>query len=375
VLAGGIAHDFNNLLVGILGNASLVLDSMPGFDVNRASLRDVVTAAERAADLTRQLLAFSRQQVLEPTVLDLNEVARGLAPMLGRLIGEDIEIATLAGRDLPVVLADRAQVEQVVINLAINARDAMPTGGTLTIETGAARVDAGGEVEPGRYAYLKVSDSGTGIEPDALEHIFEPFFTTKAVGFGTGLGLATVHGIVTQSNGFVRVDSEPGLGASFTVHLPAAEPDVAGVERAPPQEPASRMGGTETILLCEDEDSVRRLIELLLVSEGYTVLATGHPDAALRLAAERGRAIAALVTDIVMPTMSGLELAQRLGNPRTLFVSGYASEVAEQRGKLPPGSAFLEKPFDHASLLKSLRNLLDHPVRSDARFPNPRTPG
>ena len=288
--------------------------------------------------------------MLEPVLLDLNEVAGGLVPMLGRLIGEDIEIAMLAGESLPPVLADRSQLEQVVINLAINARDAMPDGGTLAIETGAA----------GEHVRLAVSDTGRGIEADVLEHIFEPFYTTKDVGLGTGLGLATVHGIVTQSGGSVDVVSDPGLGSTFTVLLPAA----ATQDGDPPVEHRTqpRLGGTETLLLCEDEDAVRALIALVLRGAGYTVHAAATPDQALALAERHGDAIAALVTDIVMPGMSGLELAEQLSPLRSLFISGYSAEAADRAGGLPPGSAFLEKPFDHGALLAEVRELLDQPA-------------
>jgi CheY-like chemotaxis protein len=270
--------------------------------------------------------------------------------MLGRLIGEDIEIAMLAGDDLPPVLADRAQLEQVVINLAINARDAMPDGGTLAIETGVA----------GEHVRLAVSDTGTGIAAEVLEHIFEPFYTTKDVGLGTGLGLATVHGIVTQSGGRVEVASDLGLGSTFTVLLPAASSehtDEPVEQRAQP-----RLGGTETLLLCEDEDAVRQLVELVLRGAGYTVHSAATPQEALALADRHGDAIAALVTDIVMPGMSGLELAERLSPLRALFLSGYSAEAADRAGGLPPGSAFLEKPFDHGALLAEVRELLDQPA-------------
>jgi PAS domain S-box-containing protein len=345
-LAGGIAHDFNNLLTVIGGYAEIARHRI-GAGPGSADLKEIQRAAERAAGLTRQLLAFARRQVLEPVLLDLNEVAGALVPMLSRLLATDIEIAMLAADGLPPVLADRAQLEQVVINLAINARDAMPEGGTLAIET----------LHDQGLVHLSVSDTGTGIDPAHLERIFEPFFTTKEVGLGTGLGLSTVDGIVTQSGGRVDVSSQPGMGSTFTVILPAAPEDRGDEPVARRNEPS--LGGHETILLCEDEAAVRQLVELVLTGAGYTVLAAATPADALALCARYGDGIDALVTDVVMPGMSGLELADRLHPLRALFISGYSAEA------VPPGSAFLEKPFDHAALLAEVRDLLDAPIKSE----------
>jgi signal transduction histidine kinase/ActR/RegA family two-component response regulator len=365
-LAGGIAHDFNNLLTVISGYSDIARRSIgagPGAD----ELGEIQRAATRAADLTRQLLAFARQQVLEPVVLDLNEVLRALTPMLARLIGEDIHIAVAAEDDLPSVVADRAQIEQAIINLAVNARDAMPDGGTLTIETRSAVLDehyvaehAG--VEPGPYVCLTVTDTGTGMGREQLEHIFEPFYTTKEVGKGTGLGLASVHGITTQSNGHVQVYSELGLGTTFKIYLPAVESAVAPGAQARDQSP-ERLGGTETVLLCEDEGLVRGLVERVLAREGYRVRSSRAPREALDMLAREPSTVDILVTDVIMPEMSGPELAERVrathpGLP-TLFLSGYTSETVRERGKLPPDSAFLEKPFDGRSLLRNVRALLD----------------
>ena len=341
-LAGGIAHDFNNLLTVIAGYAHMARRHV-GVGPGSPELTEIVHAADRAAELTRQLLAFARQQVLAPAPLDVNEVARGLVPMLGRLIGEDVRIAMLAGAGLPRVLADRAQVEQVIINLAINARDAMPDGGTLSIETSAGVLD--------EFVCLSVTDTGSGIEPAVLERIFEPFFTTKAPGVGTGLGLATVHGIVTQSGGHVRVSSHVEHGSTFSVSLPAVV-GAAAVDAPAPDVFPERLRGDETILLCEDDESVRRLAVLFLAGEGYTVVSCGTPDEALSAVAERPGGIDALVTDIVMPEMSGVELASRVGLP-ALFVSGYAAE------KVEPGTSYLEKPFDRLGLVRAVRALLD----------------
>jgi len=342
-LAGGIAHDFNNLLTVMSGYGELARSRI-GAGPGASELGEILRAAERAGALTRQLLAFGRRQVLAPALLDVNAVAAGLVPMLGRLIGETVEIAMLAGHDLPPVLADRAQLEQVVINLAINARDAMPDGGTLAIETERA----------GAHVRLAVSDTGTGIAPEVLERIFEPFYTTKEIGLGTGLGLATVHGIVTQSGGRVEVTSEPGIGSTFTVLLPAAEPDAVAVPGAVAPAGRQRPGGDETLLVCEDEDGVRRLLELILTDAGYTVIACAHPAEALAVR----RPVDALITDIVMPDLSGLELAARLAVPRVLFITGYSASAAE----LPWGSERLEKPFDRATLLARVRGMLDRPA-------------
>jgi two-component system cell cycle sensor histidine kinase/response regulator CckA len=345
-LAGGIAHDFNNLLTVIAGYGELARRRI-GAGPGSAELEEIARAADRAGQLTKQMLAFARRQVLEPVLLDVNDVAAGLLPMLSRLIGEAVEIAILTAPELPPVLADRAQLEQVIINLAINARDAMPGGGTLAIETSVA----------GDHVGLAVSDTGTGIDPEDLERVFEPFYTTKDVGVGTGLGLATVHGIVTQSGGHVEVRSEQGRGSTFTVLLPAAEHVQA--PEAPHQPARPRLGGDETLLLCEDEAGVRALVELVLTGAGYTVHAAAQPEDALAIARREGNAIDALVTDIVMPGMSGLELAEQLAPLRTLFISGYSAEAFERRGGLPPGSSFLEKPFGHGALLAEVRSLLD----------------
>jgi two-component system cell cycle sensor histidine kinase/response regulator CckA len=348
-LAGGIAHDFNNLLTVISGYGRLAQRRI-GAGPGAQELNEVARATERATQLTRQLLAFSRQQVLDPVVLDVNEVITGLLPMLDRLIGDDVAVAVLAGEELPSVRADRAQVEQVIINLAINARDAMPAGGTLTFET------SGGE-----EVCLAVTDTGVGMSRDVVERAFEPFFTTKETGQGTGLGLATVHGIVTQSGGRVTIYSEPGLGSTFRVYLPAVGAP-GDTPAAAEENGGGRLGGSETILVCEDEDGVRLLIEVILRGEGYEVLSTAGPREALELAAS-GRRVDALVSDVIMPEMSGPDLAQRLKTLRpglrTLFISGYTAETVRGRGKLPLGSAFLEKPFDHKSLLRALRALLD----------------
>jgi PAS domain S-box-containing protein len=362
-LAGGVAHDFNNLLLVISGYCAAVREDI-GDGPGAADLAEVQRAAERASELTRQLLAFSRRQVLNPVDLDLGAVARDLLPMLGRLIGEDVEVVLLTEDGLPAVHADRAQMEQVIVNLAVNARDAMPTGGTLTIETRPLELDERYasqhlDVAAGRHVCLAVTDTGTGIDPDVAGHLFEPFYTSKEVGRGTGLGLATVHGIVAQSGGHIRVYSEPGLGAAFKVYLPASTRAATRVQAPVVDEPA----GSETVLLCEDEDPVRRLMERILTQGGYTVLSAATPDQALGLASARSDTIDVLVSDVIMPGLSGPELARRLREDlpslRTLFVSGYTAETARGRGNLPAGSVLLEKPFSRAALLRALRDLLD----------------
>jgi signal transduction histidine kinase/CheY-like chemotaxis protein len=378
LLAGGVAHDFNNLLTVITGYGELARNEVqagPGAE----SLTEIARAAERASQLTHQLLAFARKQTLEPVTLDLSEVLRDVTPMLGRLIGEDVRVVTLLADDLPPVLADHAQIEQVIMNLALNARDAMLNGGTLTVET---RAEVLGEdythdhaVEPGLYVCVTVTDTGSGIGPEQLEHIFEPFYTTKEVGRGTGLGLATVHGIVNQSGGHVQVYSEPAFGTTFKVYLPAAETRTRSTATEQPATPPRT--GTETVLLCEDDDDVRRLIERILTDGGYRVLSSAHPQAAIDIGRAHESRIDLLLSDVILPQMPGPELARRLqailpGVP-ALFLSGYTFETVRDRGSLPPGSAFLEKPFHHDTLLQHVRDLLDQqlPGSQDAGRGNP----
>jgi len=367
-LAGGVAHDFNNLLTVISGYGGMARNRI-GVGPGARDLDEIERAAERAAQLTHQLLAFSRRQVLEPVVLDLNEVIGAVTPMLMRLIGEDVEIGVLTEEDAPPVLADRGQLELVIVNLVVNARDAMPEGGTLTIETRGVHLDrryaaehAG--VEPGEYSCLSVTDTGTGIDRETQSRIFEPFFTTKDLGAGTGLGLATVHGIVNQSGGHLEVCSEPGLGTSFKVYLPATAGPVvvpAFASRNRPEE----LTGTETVLVCEDDELVRILIETMLTENGYRVLTAARPREALQLAASHEGPIDVVVTDVVMPELSGPELVEQLEDVRpgldVLFLSGYSAETI--RGPaLPEGSAFLQKPFDDIALLQRIRALLERDV-------------
>ncbi len=376
-LAGGVAHDFNNLLTAISGYCALAREAVGDGDGGE-ELQEIARAAERAEQLTGQLLAFSRQQVLRPVALDVGEVARELLPMLRRLIRENIRIALQTEDGLPPVCADRGQLEQVIMNLAVNGRDAMPSGGTLTIETraptGAERsARADGESDRGESVWLVVSDTGTGMAPEVIAHVFEPFFTTKEPGRGTGLGLATVHGIVTQTGGHVTIDSRPGAGTTVTITLPAAEHGAEVVDAADSQEP-DRVDGDETILICEDEPSVRRLIELLLTNHGYSALSADHPSQALALAAAHPGRIDALISDIVMPDMPGPELAQRLHalrpGLRVVFVSGYAPAALRGSSTIPDDSGFVQKPFQALELLGALRRLLDHDNPTGARQTN-----
>jgi two-component system cell cycle sensor histidine kinase/response regulator CckA len=364
-LAGGVAHDFNNLLTVIAGYSGVARNRI-GAGPGARELAEIDQATERATQLTRQLLAFSRQQVLRPELLDLNEVIEAVTPMLARLIGDDIQIGMLAAPDLSPVLADRGQIEQVIVNLVVNARDAMPRGGTVTIETREVRLDeryaaehAG--VEPGLYTSLSITDTGVGIDRETQSRIFEPFFTTKDVGAGTGLGLATVHGIVRQSGGHLGLYSEPGLGTSFKVYLPAAEGVPAQQAYAAPQRRGD-LSGNETVIVCEDDELVRLLLETILTENGYRVLSAAGPEEAIAIAGGAGATADLLVTDAVMPRMSGVELIERLRadrpDLRVILLSGYPAEVLRDRG-LPETSSFLQKPFDDVTLLQRIRALLD----------------
>ena len=365
-LAGGIAHDFNNLLTVIGASTEFLLSDLATTDPRRADVAEIRSAADRATRLTRQLLAFSRKQIMQPTVLDLNGVVRTLQPLLTRLIGEDIVVETVLDPDLGYVMADAGQIEQVIVNLAVNARDAMPTGGRLRIETGNVDVAAGeggGPAPAGASVMLAVSDTGAGIPAEVRARIFEPFFTTKSAGKGTGLGLATVYGIVSQSGGHVGVRSEPGRGSTFTVYLPriaaaAADAIVDGLADATPR-------GSETVLVVEDEDAVRALASRILVRHGFTVLGARNGMQALELAARHAGAIDVVLTDVVMPEMSGRALVEKLSaiRPavRVVYMSGYTDDDIVRRGILKPGSAFVQKPFSTCSLVKAVRAALaDH---------------
>jgi signal transduction histidine kinase/ActR/RegA family two-component response regulator len=368
-LAGGVAHDFNNLLTVIGGHAELLLMRLPKeAAAARAEIEEIRRAAERAVGLTRQLLAFGRKQILEPRVLDLNAVVGDMERMLRRLIGEDVELVTSLAPGLGRVRADPGQVEQVIMNLAVNARDAMPRGGRLTIETAELDVDqelARHHVDfvPGRYVMLAVTDTGVGMDRADQAHIFEPFFTTKGPGQGTGLGLATVYGIVKQSGGHVWFYSEPGRGTCFKIYFPAVWE--AAADLAPP--PGSgRSEGHETILLVEDEPAVRVLAREVLSLNGYRVLAAAGADEAHRLCAGRGDeadAIDLLITDVVMPGTSGRELAEALlaqrPGLRVLYISGYTADAIVRHGILHESLPFLSKPFSPQALTRKVREVLD----------------
>jgi PAS domain S-box-containing protein len=365
-LAGGVAHDFNNLLTAILGYCNLVLDEIPAQDPLRQDLEEIRHAGERAAALTRQLLAFSRRQMLQPQIIDINNLVWQMEKMLRRLIGEDIELVTALAPDLMHVKVDPGSIEQVLVNLAVNARDAMPVGGQLTIETALIDLDAAYAethvtVVPGPYVMLAVSDSGQGMDADTRARIFEPFFTTKEQGKGVGLGLSTVYGIVKQSGGYIWVYSEPGHGTVFKVYLRPSEA-AAAAQPVEPAAEADRNRGWETVLLVEDEDAVRALAREVLRRQGYVVLEARHGLDALRVAERHQDPIHLMVTDVVMPHMSGRDLARRLGdvrpNMKVLFMSGYTDHAVVHRD-LTPGSAFLQKPFTPESLARKVRNVLD----------------
>ena len=365
-LAGGVAHDFNNLLMVISGHTSMLRESPTLSAADRADLHEISAAAGRAAALTRQLLAFGRKQVLQTVALDINDVITALTPMLRRLIGEHIAISVNCRVGIGAVIADPGQIEQVLVNLVVNARDAMPRGGRIEIATENVIVDAGfpfseGDgLPPGPYVLLSVSDSGDGIRPEIRDRIFEPFFTTKSVGQGTGLGLSTVFGIVKQSGGRIAVASDVGEGAVFTIHLPRA-----GEGSMTPSSTArisEHVGGSETILVTEDEDAVRTLVQRLLVRLGYRVLVAVDGAEALRVLAEHDGDIALLLTDVIMPGMSGPALAAeaRLCRPglRTLFMSGYTDNEIVRGGELGENAVLLAKPFTAEHLALAVRAAL-----------------
>ena len=365
MLAGGIAHDFNNLLTIITGYSQLILNTLSAGDANRGAVEQIMKAGERAAALTRQLLAFSRRQVLQPKVMDLNQLVAGLGVMLRRLIGEDVDLRLVMGPDLGRVNADPGQVEQIIMNLAVNSRDAMPKGGTLTIETINVDLDetyvkSHIAVRPGPYVMLAVSDTGIGMDEETRAHLFEPFYTTKTEGRGTGLGLSIVFGIVKQSGGNIEVYSEPGQGTSVKIYLPRVD-QAAPAEEEGFTQTARR--GSETVLLVEDEDMLRRLVRETLEREGYTVLDAAGPAEAQRICHAFKGPIQLMVTDVIMPKMNGRELADRLARlhpeMRVLYMSGYTDNAVVANGVLQGVMPFLQKPFTPAALTRKVREMLD----------------
>ncbi len=366
-LAGGIAHDFNNILTAITGYADLLLEDLGATDPRRQDADEIHKAADRAAGLTRQLLAFSRQQVLQPTVLEVNKLVSDLEKMLRRLLGEDVALTTQLAPTTGRVKADPGQLEQVIMNLAVNARDAMPNGGKLTLETGNVDLDESYATDhyparAGPFVMLAVSDTGTGMSEATQAHMFEPFFTTKEKGKGTGLGLATVYGIVKQSGGFIWVYSEVGHGTTFKLYLPRVQ-ELAERASQPAQTPARAARGTETVLVVEDEAPVRSVARQVLERHGYTVLEAPSAEAALDIATRYSGAIHLLLTDVVMPGLNGRELATRLADlrpdARVIFMSGYTDDAVTRHGVLEPGSAYVQKPFTPDAIARKVREVLD----------------
>ncbi len=365
-LAGGIAHDFNNLLTVINGYAGLGLDKLEQDNLLRADLESIRNAGTRAAVLTRQLLTFSRKEVVAPKILNLNEVIRGIEKMLRRLIGEDVELVTALADDAWPVKADPGQIEQIVMNLAVNARDAMPEGGTLTVETRDVDLDQDYakrhmDVRPGPYVMLAVSDTGVGMDEETQTHIFEPFFTTKEEGRGTGLGLSTVYGIVKQSDGHIWVYSEPGKGTTFKIYLPRIDEFEVKEKAKRSVEPLPR--GNETVLVVEDDGALRNLAERILASAGYNVLKAANGVEALDLCEQLKEPVHLLLTDVVMPVMNGTDLGERLGpimpGIKKLYMSGYTRGAISQKALLEEGTKFIGKPFSRPALLLKVREVLD----------------
>jgi PAS domain S-box-containing protein len=366
-LAGGIAHDFNNLLTVISGNCELSFLQLKGGDPLKENIQEIKRAADRATSLTRQLLAFSRRQILEPKVLDLNTIIKDLDKMLRRVIGENIKLVTLLSDGLGTVRTDPGWMEQVIINLALNARDAMPSGGKLIIETtnvelGESYAQSHVAMKPGRHVKLCVRDTGTGMSPEVRERLFEPFFTTKAKGKGTGLGLSTVYGIVMQSGGNICVHSEPGLGTTFEIYLPRVDESLEEMrEKVTREEPPH---GSETILVVEDEEDVRSLLVQVLEMQGYTVLETSCGEDALEVSKNRKEPIHMILTDVVMTGMSGRQLADQLLplQPKTkvLYMSGYTDNEIFHHGVLEEGTNYIQKPFTIDGLARQVREVLDN---------------
>jgi PAS domain S-box-containing protein len=364
-LAGGIAHDFNNVLCVILGYCLLSLDTLAATHPVTKYVYNIKAAADRATSLVKQLLAFSRQQVVYPTVLDLNALVENMEDMLRRLVGEDVTVAVRPALPLGSIRADAGQIEQVIMNLVVNSRDAMPDGGAITIETCNVDLDEMygptlEPVKPGRYVKLSVSDTGCGMDEEIRAHIFEPFYTTKEPGRGTGLGLATVYGIVKQSGGYIWVHSEPGQGSTFKLYFPFI--GEAPIPLVRTNEYTEIRGGSETVLLVEDDDAVRELVITILQNAGYTVLSASNGESALELAAKHPGDVDLLLSDIVMPTISGVRLIPMLTafrpNLRVILMSGHATKTLGRQASLPADAVFLEKPFTKSSLLMAVQGVL-----------------
>ncbi len=372
-LAGGVAHDFNNLLVVIQSYAELLRDELLEQDAKRLDLEEILAAARRAAALTKQLLAFSRSEPIQPTELRLSEVVTGIEKMLRRIIGEDIELITELAPSLGVVRADAGQLDQVILNLSVNARDAMVGGGRLTISTQNVSFDPEHEsphidIPPGQYVMLAVTDSGTGMSAEIQQRIFEPFFTTKEVGQGTGLGLATVYGIVQQSGGQIRVYSELGHGTAFKLYFPRL--DEAPAKRDQQSAEATASTGSGTLLIVEDDSAVRQVTARVLRDRGFTVLEARRPSEARQLCARHGSAIDLLLTDVIMPECTGTELARELSRRhpgmRVVYMSGYPGSAASRTGALGPGAAYLEKPFSPTTLVEKILTAMQAPATTAA---------
>ncbi len=364
-LAGGVAHDFNNMLMAILGNAEIAMEAIDPSTLPYTNLQEIYTCAQRSADLTRQLLAFARKQTINPQILNLNELVSGMIKMLLRLIGEDIELVWKPAANLWPVKMDPSQVDQILVNFTVNARDAITGVGNLTIETENVAFDetycmSHAGITPGEYVLLAVSDTGCGIEKSSIEHLFEPFYTTKDIGKGTGLGLSTIYGIVKQNDGFINVYSEPGQGTTFKIYFPRIQVEDITETKGTIQKPAQ---GTETVLLVEDEPSILVLGKAILERYGYKVLAVRTPEEAQKLAEQYEGQIHLLITDVVMPQMNGRDLMVRIITSRpeikTLYMSGYTTDVIAHHGVLEEGINFLQKPFSNQTLAAKVREVLD----------------
>jgi nitrogen-specific signal transduction histidine kinase/ActR/RegA family two-component response regulator len=375
-LAGGVAHDFNNMLTAIRGYSDLLLLRLDDGSPMRREVEEIQKAGERASSLTRQLLAFSRKQVLQPKTIDLNEIIANLHGMMHRLIGEEIDLVTVLKPDLGLVLVDPGQVEQVIMNLVVNARDAMPRGGKVTIETTDIFLGEGYSqehriVKPGAYVKLTISDTGCGMTQDVKSHLFEPFFTTKEKGKGTGLGLSTVYGIVKQSGGYVWVYSELGRGTTFKVYFPRQDQSGAEAHAEPHAGYGAFPAGRETVLVVEDEELLRVLIRQVLQESGYTVLVASDGEEAVEVASASRFPIHLMITDVIMPKMDGREAARALEKVfpgiATLYMSGYTDEAIVSYGVLESGLSFLEKPFTPDALLRKVREVLKKRTSGEVR--------